>query len=139
MTALIVGGDYIQTLKRELLAHGLTNVKHWDGRQSRFAKRTIPGSARLVVILYDYVSHNVSNALRRQATKNGVPLVFCRSSTHELRRKLEGMELSDIPCRACDAIRSLNTHSWTMGCLPFSILMPEKRKEHKHESNECAC
>lgn len=39
MTALIVGGDYIQTLRRELLAHGLTDVEHWDGRQSRITQR----------------------------------------------------------------------------------------------------
>jgi hypothetical protein len=32
MTALIIGGDYIETLKRELLAHGLRHVEHWDGR-----------------------------------------------------------------------------------------------------------
>lgn len=116
MTALIVGGDYIRTLKRELLMHGLTNVEHWDGRQSRFAKRTIPSRARLVVILYDYVSHSVSNALKQQASKNGVPLVFCRSSTHELRRKLKNIELSEIPCRSRDAIRSIaiNMHSWAM-------------------------
>ncbi|MDQ3185223.1 MAG: DUF2325 domain-containing protein [Pseudomonadota bacterium] len=99
MTALIVGGDYIQTLKRELLAYGLRHVEHWDGRQSRFAKRTIPNSARLVVILYDFVSHSVANTLKQQANKNGVPLIFCRSSTHELRRKLESMELSEFPCR----------------------------------------
>ncbi|SCY36633.1 hypothetical protein SAMN05216420_10585 [Nitrosospira sp. Nl5] len=98
MTALIVGGDYTQTLKRELLAYGLRRVEHWDGRQPRFAKRPIPNSARLVVILYDFVSHSVANALKQQANKNGVPLVFCRGSTHELRRKLESMELSRLPC-----------------------------------------
>jgi hypothetical protein len=107
MTALIVGGDYVQPLKRELLAHGLTNVRHWDGRQSRITQRTIPGDARLVVILYDYVSHGVSNALRRQANRNRIPLVFSRSSTHELRGKLENLKLTEFPCRGCDAIRSL--------------------------------
>jgi hypothetical protein len=141
MTALIVGGDYIQTLKRELLAHGLTSVEHWDGRQSRITKRTIPGSARLVVILYDYVSHSVSNALKQQANKSGVPLVFCRNSTHELRRKLESMELSEIPCRGSDAIRALILiliiGQWS--CLATSaILMPEQRKKHWYENRECA-
>ena len=139
MTALIVGGDYIQTLKRELLAQGLTNVEHWDGRQSRFTKRTIPRSARLVVILYDYVSHSVSNALKQQANKSGVPLVFCRNSTHVLRRKLESMELSEIPCRGCDAIQSLILIVGQWGCLTASvILMPEQRKEHLYENKECA-
>jgi hypothetical protein len=107
MTALVVGGDYIETLKRELLAHGLKRVEHWDGRRSRFTKRVIPGGARLVVILYDYVSHSVSNALKQQATKNGIPLVFCRSSSHELRRKLEGLTLGIVPCRCRDKINQL--------------------------------
>ena len=119
MTALIVGGDYVQTLRRELLAHGVTSVEHWDGRQSRFAKRTIPCSARLVVILCDYVNHSVSNALKQQANKHGVPLVFCRSSAHELRRKLENMVLTDdvpchVPCRGCDTILSVDTRSWIL-------------------------
>ena len=107
MTALVVGGDYIETLRRELLAHGLEHVEHWDGRRSRFTKRTIPGSARLVVILCDYVSHSVSNALKQQAKKNGIPLVFCRSSIHELRRKLEGQMLTTVPCRCRDKVNRI--------------------------------
>ncbi|SFW10851.1 DUF2325 domain-containing protein [Nitrosovibrio sp. Nv17] len=104
MTALIVGGDYIETFRRELIAHGLKDVEHWNGRQSRFAKRTIPTSAKLVVILYDYVNHSVSNALKLQANKNGIPLLFCRSSTHELRRKLGELALAEPPCRGGDPL-----------------------------------
>src|SRR3982750_4092428 len=110
MTALIVGGDYIKTLRRELLARGLRRVEHWDGRQSRSPKRIIPGDARLVVILYDYVSHSVSNALKQQAHKQGVPLVFCRNSMPELRKKLESVELSDPPTTA--AMRSGPRCAW---------------------------
>jgi len=28
MTALIVGGDYVESLKREILAHGHADVEH---------------------------------------------------------------------------------------------------------------
>jgi hypothetical protein len=107
MTALVVGGDYIEALRRELLAHGLKRVDHWDGRSSRFTKRTIPGSSSLVVILCDYVNHSVSNALKQQANKNGIPLVFCRRSTHELRRKLEGLTPSAVPCRCRDKVNHI--------------------------------
>lgn len=107
MTALIVGGDYIEKLKRELLAHGLKNVEHWDGRQPRLSKRIIPGRARVVVILYNHISHSVSNALKQQASKSGIPLVFCGSSIHELRSKLENMALDELPCRCGDNIRFL--------------------------------
>lgn len=106
MTALIIGGDYIEMLKRELLAHGLRRVEHWDGRQPRVTRRAIPVSARLVVILHDYVSHGVSNALKQQAYRKDIPLVFCRSSTHDLREKLRRLELAEDSCRSCDAIRS---------------------------------
>ncbi len=106
MTALIIGGDYIETLKRELLVHGLRRVEHWDSRQPRVAKRSIPASARLVVILHDYVSHGVSNALKQQAYKKSIPLVFCCSSAHDLRQKLERLELAESPCRGCGAIGS---------------------------------
>lgn len=99
MTALIIGGDYIETLRRELLAHGLRRVEHWDGRQPRVTRRAIPVSARLVVILHDYVSHGVSNALKQQAYRRDIPLVFCRSSMHDLRQKLERLELAEGPCR----------------------------------------
>jgi hypothetical protein len=115
MTALLVGGDYIETLRRELLAHGLERVEHWDGRRSRFTRRTIPANARLVVILYDYVGHSVSNALKQQANKSGIPLVFCRSSSHELRRKLEQLAVDAMPCRCRDLInhiRNLVRHSF---------------------------
>jgi hypothetical protein len=102
MTALIVGGDYIEKLKRELLAFGMKDVEHWDGRQPRLSKRVIPGRARVVVILYDYINHSVSNALKQQASRSGIPLVFCRSSIYELRSKLENMVLDELPCRCGD-------------------------------------
>jgi hypothetical protein len=106
MTALIIGGDYIEMLKRELLAHGLRRVEHWDGRQPRVTRRAIPVSARLVVILHDYVSHGVSNALKQQAYRKDIPLVFCRSSTHDLREKLRRLELVESPCRGWGAVGS---------------------------------
>ena len=106
MTALIIGGDYIEMLKRELLAHGLRRVEHWDGRQPRVTRRAIPVSARLVVILHDYVSHGVSNALKQQAYRKDIPLVFCRSSTHDLREKLRRLELAENSGRSCDALGS---------------------------------
>lgn len=102
MTALIIGGDYVETLRRELRAHGLTHIEHWDGRRARSSKRTIPGDAELIVILYDYVSHSVSNALKLQANRNDVPLVFCRNSMHELRSKLGNMGLVEIRRRGDD-------------------------------------
>ncbi len=89
MTALIVGGDYVEPLKREIRTHGHEHVEHWDGRKVGFTRKSIPGGTQLIVILCDYVSHSLSIALKRQANRNNVPLVFCRRSANDLRRKLD--------------------------------------------------
>ena len=95
MSALIVGGDYVEYLKREIVAHGHADVEHWSGRKSGFARRAVPERARLIVVLYDYVNHNLAIGLKRQARRNGAALLFCRHSTNELRRKLDAMASSD--------------------------------------------
>lgn len=94
MTALIVGGDYVEPLKREIRAHGHAQVVHWDGRKAGFTKKSIPGGTRLIVILIDYISHSLLISLKRQAGRNSVPLVFCKRSMNDLRRKLDDIGAS---------------------------------------------
>ena len=95
MTALIVGGDYVEPLKREIRAHGHANVEHWDGRKAGYTRKSIPGGTRLIVILIDYISHSLLIALKHQASRNNVPLVFCRRSMNDLRRKLGDIGASE--------------------------------------------
>jgi hypothetical protein len=91
MTALIVGGDYVDSLKREIVAHGHADVEHWSGRKSGFSRRTLPEHAQLIVVLCDYVNHNLALTLKRQARRSGAALLFCRHSAHELRQKLDAI------------------------------------------------
>ena len=92
MTALIVGGDCVENLKREIVAYGHADVEHWSGRKSGFARRAIPEQARLIVVLCDYVNHNLGIGLKRQAHRRGAALLFCRHCASELRRKLDAMK-----------------------------------------------
>lgn len=95
MTALIVGGDYVESLKREILAHGHADVEHWSGRKSGSARRPVPEHVRLIVVLCDYVNHNLATTLKWQARRSGTALLFCRHSANELRRKLDAMAGGD--------------------------------------------
>ena len=94
MMALVVGGDYVESLKREIIAHGHADVAHWSGRKSGFARRTVPDHAPLIVVLCDYVNHNLAITLKRQARRSGAALLFCRHSANELRRKLDAIASS---------------------------------------------
>ncbi|WP_287719303.1 hypothetical protein [Nitrosomonas sp.] len=51
MTVLIVGGDYIASLKQKITAHGYARIEHWNGRKKGFNKRALPGRTELVVII----------------------------------------------------------------------------------------
>ena len=88
MTALIVGGDYIEPLRREVFAHGIARVEHWDGRKPGFLTKSLPGGTSVVIVLCDYIGHQLQIALKKQAGRDGVPVLFCRRSVNDLRHKL---------------------------------------------------
>jgi hypothetical protein len=48
MSALIVGGDKIATIKDELFARGIVDVEHWNGRKNGEKYRVIPKSTELI-------------------------------------------------------------------------------------------
>jgi hypothetical protein len=91
MSVLIVGGDYIEPLRREIAAHGIGKVEHWDGRKPGYLRKEVPADTRLIVVLCDYISHQLRIALKRQASRSRVPLLYCRRSANELRGKLEAL------------------------------------------------
>ena len=93
MSALIVRGDYVEAIRREIVAHGHADLLHWNGRKTAFARRQLPRDAELVVVLCDYVSHNLMGALKRNARRSGASLLFCRHSTHDLKTKLDAIDL----------------------------------------------
>ena len=59
MTALIIGGDDIEGIKKEIAFHGVECATHWDGRKTRDVRKSIPRDTTLVVIMFDCVNHNL--------------------------------------------------------------------------------
>lgn len=98
MTVLIVGGDYIASLKQRITAHGYPRIEHWNGRKKGFNKRALPSRTKLVVIIYDYVSHNLANSVKNQASRIGIPMIFCRCSLYEIDTILEGKKADESYC-----------------------------------------
>ncbi len=84
MTVLIVGGDYIASLRQKITAQGYARIEHWSGRKKGFNKRALPGNTELVIIVYDYVSHSLAHSVKNQASRIGIPMIFCRRSMHEI-------------------------------------------------------
>ncbi len=88
MTTLIIGGDHIDKIRRELEEYGLNKVEHWVGRKPAAARREIPSRVRLVVMVTDQLSHTMLYNATVKATRNGLPIIYSRRSAYELREKL---------------------------------------------------
>lgn len=87
-TALIVGADYIEPLKKTMEEMGNFRVEHWTGRKSGDLRRSIPKNVDLCIVLCDYVSHGLVRKVREDAKSLGLPVLYCRRSLGEVREKL---------------------------------------------------
>ena len=88
MTTLVIGGDKIDSIRRELAEHGLDHVEHWGGRKPADARRAIPARVKLVVMVTDQLNHSMLYNATIRATRLGLPIIYSRRSAHELRSKL---------------------------------------------------
>lgn len=88
MTTLVIGGDHIDKIRRELDGYGLDKVEHWVGRKPADARREIPARVRLVVMVTDQLSHSLLYSATIQATRLGLPIIYSRRSAYELREKM---------------------------------------------------
>lgn len=88
MTTLVIGGDRIDLIRRELVEHGLDHIEHWPGRKPADTRRPIPSRVNLVVLVTDQLSHNMLHIATARATRLGLPIVYSRRSAIELRDKL---------------------------------------------------
>jgi hypothetical protein len=96
MSALIVGGDRINTYRDLLAAKGYGTVRHWNGRKSSECHRELPSDTQLVVVLVDYINHELARKIRRVASERDVPIVFSRRSSSQLVNQLNLVTRSNL-------------------------------------------
>lgn len=98
MTALIIGGDRIDTYKEYLVAQGFGPVLHWSGRNNSACHRKIPQRTRLVVILVDQVNHRLAIKMRQIADDRDLPVVFSRRSIAQLDQAIGRLRGAPVGC-----------------------------------------
>ena len=89
MKTLVIGGDRIDSIRRELTEFGRHDIEHWAGRKPADTRRAIPARCDLVIIVTDFLSHNMLYSATVRATRLGLPIIYSRRSAVELRSKLE--------------------------------------------------
>ncbi|GAB7388585.1 DUF2325 domain-containing protein [Bacillaceae bacterium] len=82
---LIVGADHLGNIYDRLSEIGFDEILHLTGRKVQTVKKGIPGNVDLVLVLTDYVNHNLSKVVKQKAKEQEVPICFAKRSWSSIR------------------------------------------------------
>ncbi|AIL33034.1 DUF2325 domain-containing protein [Basilea psittacipulmonis] len=88
--ALVVGADRLGNIPDLLKSHQIAIRQHISGRDPAHQKKTLnlPSGTHLVILLTDFLGHNVMKSFRNAAQKAGVPVLVCKRSVSSVHQAL---------------------------------------------------
>ena len=91
LSAVIVGADRLGNIPNLLRGHNISITHHISGRDPAHQKKTLalPSGTQIVILLTDFLGHNVMKTFRNAALKSGVRVVACRRSVCAMQQALE--------------------------------------------------
>ncbi len=100
MSVLIVGGDHLGSIPRELTKLGATRIVHLTGRDQSGFRNGLPESMDLIIVLCDYANHNITNKIKDLARSRSIPILFAKRSWSSIYQKLNLSGLRPMPGKA---------------------------------------
>ncbi|NEZ47146.1 DUF2325 domain-containing protein [Clostridium niameyense] len=89
MSAFVVGGDRINTIKENLKEMGFDEINHISGRRKRHRKLQVPVNTDLVLVLTDFIGHNVVESVKEQVKANkDTQVIYAKRSWTNIERCL---------------------------------------------------
>ena len=91
LSAVIVGADRLGNIPDLLRRHNISILQHVSGRDPAHQKKSmqLPSGTQLVILLTDFLGHNVMKTFRCAAGQRGVPVLACRRSVCSMQQALE--------------------------------------------------
>lgn len=91
MNAVIVGADRLGNLPDVLKANNIKISKHITGRDPSHQKKnlSLPSGTHLLILLTDFLGHNVMKSFRSAAERQNIPIVACKRSVCSMQQALE--------------------------------------------------
>lgn len=91
VSALIVGADRLGNIPDLLRDHNIAIRHHISGRDPAHQKKApaLPSGTDLVILLTDFLGHNVMKTFRAAAQRAGVRVLTCRRSVCSMRQALD--------------------------------------------------
>ncbi|MNI34405.1 hypothetical protein D3C73_883950 [compost metagenome] len=85
---LVVGADHLGNIEENLSTLGFSKVMHVSGRKCQAVKRNIPEHVDAVLVLTDYVNHNLTKVIKQQAKEQSLPIYYAKRSWCSVQKAL---------------------------------------------------
>jgi hypothetical protein len=85
---MIIGADHLGNIPKKLEKIGYSEIVHVNGRKSQMVKQKIPEHVDVILILTDYINHNLSSVMKQKAKEIGVPIRYAKRSWSSIHREL---------------------------------------------------
>lgn len=108
LSAVVVGADRLGNIPDLLRGHNISITHHISGRDPAHQKKTLslPSGTQVLILLTDFLGHNVMKTFRNAAQKSGIKVVACRRSVCAMQQALEQCGLCECANSArCDKRR----------------------------------
>src|SRR3546814_89683 len=88
--AVVVGADRLGNIPDLLKGHNISIRHHISGRETAHQKKTpqLPSGTDLLILLTDFLGHNVMKTFRAAAQRSGIRVLVCRRSVCSLKQAL---------------------------------------------------
>ncbi|TWI54044.1 DUF2325 domain-containing protein [Halalkalibacter nanhaiisediminis] len=77
---LIVGADRLGSIPKKLEEMGFDDITHVNGRKVQMVKKEIPSHIDLILVLTDFINHNLTSVLKKKAMEQEIPICYAKRS-----------------------------------------------------------
>lgn len=91
---MVVGADHLGNIQEKLKTEGFDRVLHIDGRKVQVVKRTIPDRIDIILVLTDYINHNLAKVIKQKAKESNKPVFYCKRSWSSIQKVIGNISIA---------------------------------------------
>ena len=93
---MIIGADHLGKIPEKLEEMGYKKIAHINGRKNQMVKLKIPSNIDVILVLTDYINHNLTAVIKNKAKELGIPICYAKRSWCSIHRKLIDHKNTDL-------------------------------------------
>lgn len=89
MCILLIGGDRLGNITEKLMKNGFIDIEHITGRKKDAKNFKIPRNIDLVMVLVDFVGHQLTKIVKEESRRSNVKVVYSKRSWTHMEKKIQ--------------------------------------------------